>query len=399
MGDVELVDRSVQRSRSRALWVETGLVILAILLVPRIFQLLSAVTYPAGFLVGFSDLTGNLAGNAGTTDVGWEVASSRGLIDPSISAYAPLNDIATLIGMSADDGQSNSHPPTALPLGLPLAFVPYDWWLPSWIVAMVCAMAISMRIMGSPPWVAYPAAGLLALTGAGQNAVTGTYPVMAVALAVAWRFQGKAVVSGLAYTVLAASRGVGVVLLLYPLVRRRWRTVLVAAMALVVLGAIAVALEPTVLAGFLDGGRASVEINLARTPLTPMALMGAAGLPGWLAWLVCPAIAAVALIRRRSLFWVTAWLSFALTPIAWPQTFAVVLPLAVMIWRSGRLGMTLMLLAAVPLATDNTHTIVVWPLFLCLSAVALFTCHLDDEPAVDDRSVTDQQAQAVASAT
>jgi hypothetical protein len=345
------------------------------------FQSLGVFTYKAADLLGFNPLAGNLAGNAGTTDVGWEVAASRGLLDPDVSAYAPLNTIAALISMASDNGQANSHPPTALPLGIPLAFVPYSWWLPCWMIAMLCAMAVTLRIMGVPIWVAYPAALVLGLTSEGQNALTGTYPVMGVALALAWRYQNRPLISGLSYAVISASRGVGLVLLLYPAIRRSWRTVAIALVAVILLALLAIAIEPTVVSSFLAAGLESITFNLDRPLLTPVALLSDIGLAPWLAWLACPVIAGWALLRRRSLFWVIAWLSFALTPIAWPHTFAMVLPLAVVIWRSGNLGVGLMILSAAPLIGLNSDVVIVWPVFICLSAVAVFACDLAENPA------------------
>ena len=366
------------------------MVLASIFLIPLAFRALGRFTYPVADLLGFNYLAGNLAGSAGTTDVGWEVAASRGLLDGGVSAYAPLNTIAALIHMSSDNGQANSHPPTALPLGIPLAYVPYSWWLPIWMMAMLCAMAITLRIMGVPAWVAYPTALALGLTSEGQNVLTGTYPPMGVALALAWRYQGRSAIAGLSYALIIASRGMGIVLLLYPLARRQWRTVAIALGTVAVLGLVAIAIEPSVVTGFLDAGRASITYNLDRPLLTPAALLTDIGLPVVLAWLVCPAIAVVALLRHRSLFWVIAWLSFALTPIAWPHTFAMVLPLAVVIWRSGNFGIALMILSATPLLGLNSDVVIVWPVFIGLSAIALFVCRLNDAPteqAADSASV------------
>jgi hypothetical protein len=380
---VALVGTSSQKksaSSFRSHWIEAGTVLAAIVLVPIAFQTLSQFTYPFAFLLGFNDFAGNLGGSAGTTDVGWEVAASRALLDPGVSAYAPLTTIAALIDMAGDSWQANSHPPTALPLGIPLAFVPYSWWLPCWMIAMICTMAITMRVMGAPIWASYPTALLLGLTSQGQNVLTGTYPVMGVALALAWRYQRRPTVAALSYAVIAASRGIGIVLLLYPLVRRRWRTVITALVTVLVLSLLAVWIEPNVVSGFLDAGRASIMLNLDVPILTPAALLMDAGLPWWLAWLAAPAIAAAALLRRRSLFWVIAWLSFAITPVAWPHSFAMALPLAVMIWRSGGLGVAFMILSAAPLLGNTSHVVIVWPVFLFFSAIALFACRLEDEP-------------------
>ena len=384
-----LVGTSSQKksaSSFRSHWIEAGAVLAAIVLVPIAFQTLSRFTYPFAFLLGFNDFAGNLGGSAGTTDVGWEVAASRALLDPGVSAYAPLSEVAALINMAGDSWQANSHPPTALPLGIPLAFAPYSWWLPCWMIAMICTMAITMRIMGTPIWAAYPTALVLGLTSQGQNVLTGTYPVMGIALALAWRYQGRSNIAGIAYAVIAASRGVGIVLLLYPLARRRWRTVIITLTTVAVLAFIAILIEPTVVSGFLDAGRASITFNLELPILTPSALLIDAGLPSWAAWLAVPAITVAALMRRRSLFWVTAWLSFAISPVAWPHSFAMALPLAVVIWRSGGLGVALMILSAAPLLGNTSHVVIVWPVFLGLSAIALFLCRLDDEPTSASQS-------------
>ena len=384
MTQVTTSHRSRPRNPGRSRWIEAGAVLGSILLVPTIFTALGKFTFTAADLLGFNALAGNLAGNAGTTDVGWEVAASRGLLDPGVSAYAPLNTIAALIQMTSDNGQANSHPPTALPLGIPLAYLPYSWWLPCWMIAMLCAMAITLRIMGVPIWVAYPTALVLGLTSEGQNVLTGTYPVMGVALALAWRYQNRPAIAGLSYALIVASRGAGILLMLYPIVRRRWRTVVIALAAVVVLALLAIAIEPSVVSGFLEAGRASITFNLGRPLLTPAALLADVGIPIWLAWLICPFIAGVALLRRRSFFWVIAWLSFAMTPIAWPHTFAMVLPLAVVIWRSGNLGIALVILSAAPLAGLNSDVVIVWPVFITLSAVALFACRLADPPTADE---------------
>ena len=159
---------------------------------------------------------------------------------------------------------------------------------------------------------------------------------------------------------------------------------MIALAAVVVLALLALAIEPSVVSGFLEAGRASITFNLGRPLLTPAALLADVGISIWLAWLVCPFIAGLALLRRRSFFWVIAWLSFAMTPIAWPHTFAMVLPLAVVIWRSGNLGIALVILSAAPLAGLNSDVVIVWPVFITLSAVALFACRLEDPPTADE---------------
>lgn len=363
----------------RVVWAEVVIAALAILLIPSLIRLTAPVSFPLFFVLGLNELVGVLAGGTGTTDVGWEVASSRGLADAMVSAYAPLNDLAVLIGMSADDSQSHSHPPTSLPLGLPLAFLPYSMWIGSWAIAMLVAMAASLRLMNVPAWVAYPVALGLGLTNVGQNALTGTYPIMAVALALAWRYRDRPVAAGLSYAAIAASRGIGGLLLLYPLARRQWRVIAIAVGTLVALMLVSLALEPSVVSGFLDKGRASIEYNLTRPMTTPYALFEYVGLPGTLAWVLTAVVAGVALWQRKSLFWILAWVGFAITPIAWAQSFAMTLPLFVVMWRSGRLGAFLSLLPAITLVAGTDGGVVVdWPVLIAVSGLALMLCPITD---------------------
>ena len=379
------------KERRHAVGIEVIANVLLIVLVPLFVRATARYSFPGLFRLGLSDLAGTLGGSPGTTDVGWEVAAARALADRSVSAYANLTTIAPLIGMPGNDSLSVSHPPTSLPLSLPIAFLPYSLWIGMWVVAMVSALALSMRLLAVPASIAYPVALGLALTLPGQNAIATTYPLMAAGLALAWRFREHSLVAGLSYALLTASRGIAGVMLLYPLIRRQWRLIFIAALSLVLLLMVALALEPGVLEGFMHEGRDTIIRNTQREIVTPAALLSYVGIPNWVTWSLCLAVFGVALRARQSLFWVTAWLSFSLSPIAWPQSFVMVVPLAVVIWRSGRLGMTLMLVSAIPLVADiqasTRGASIVWPVFIVLSAVALILCPLREGPSTGATSV------------
>jgi hypothetical protein len=368
------VTATVARRVTRQEWfANLGIVII----VPLIARLLAERLAPGAFALGFDMLWSAVSGGDGGSDIGWEVAASRGLLDAQASSYDPVSQLGLLIGMREPEMLAHSHPPTALPLGIPLALLPYTWWLGMWIVAMVCLTALAMRILAVPMWVAYPVALAISVTRPGQNMLMGTYPLMAFVLAVAWARRDSPGRFGIALAVLAATRGFAGILLLYPLLRRQWRTVFIAVATLVALMVVALAFEFDVVQRFFEAAQATIRYNLSRYDLlTPSALFEHFGIPTFLWVLIALVVTVVALARRQSLFWSIAWLSFAVTTIAWPQSVIMGLPLAVMFWKAGGAGPILVILGAIPVVAFSTQLNVSWPVFILLSGVALVTVRI-----------------------
>ena len=205
-----------------------------------------------------------------------------------------------------------------------------------------------MRILRVPAWVAYPVAVGICLTPSGMRALVGTYTVTALLIALAWTYRWHPVVAGVSYATLAASRGVAAVLLVYPLYKRQWRTLLVALGTLLGLLIVALVLEPTVVGDFLTKGRASIEVNVASPDLfTFDALASRRGVPRWAVWGVAAAVVLVGMVKGREVFWLSVWFMLAVTPIVWWSTPVMALPLFVVIWQSGQLGRFISLLVGV----------------------------------------------------
>lgn len=358
--------------------IEISSNVVFIALVPLILRATVNYSAPLFFTLGFNDFIGSVTGSAGLTDVGWEVAAAAGLLDPNVSAYAGIDRLGALIGIATTDPQALSHPPTSVALGLPLAFVPYQWWVAFWIVGMLSALGLTLRLMSVPAWAAYPIALAIAVTRYGQVTLGTTWPLMGLLVALAWRCRSREVLAGTAIGLLAASRTIGGLLLLYPIARRQWRAVVTAFAVGASLLVVAILLERDVLSGFLSAGLASVNTNMARLIVTPAALFGYIGLPWAAAWALVLIVGAIALYRGQSFFWVLAWLSLALSPIAWPTSFPLGLPLAVSVWRTGRLGRSVVLLSTAPLAAATSGVVVVWPVFITLMAVALVLRPIED---------------------
>lgn len=359
---------------------ELAVVLGVIVVVPLIFRALWSHFSESFIQFGFGDLASMLAGNGGWTDIGWEVASAIGLIRGDYSAYDSLEVLHPLVGMDVTfvDLSSHSHPPMSIPLGIPLGFIDYGWWLSFWVIAAVMMIALSMRLLRVPVHIAYPLALLISLSVPGKWGLVSTYPLAALLVALAWRYRERAVTAGVALGLFGSTRGIGLLLVLYPFLRRQWKTVMVAASVVLALLIIAVAFEPGIIGTFLTTSRDSIAVNMDRADLlTPGSIFRRYGLSEYFAWILALVVVVIALRRKQELFWVLNWLILAVSPIAWFHSIIMGIPLLVIIWRSGKLGQALVLIvgAACVAQPVNPFTTLVfsinWLVFIVAGAIAL----------------------------
>ena len=372
-------------------WTRSGIIellanILVIATVPLIARSLWPIFREGITNFGFAEIVEKLAGAGGWTDVGWEVASTIGLVKPDFSAYDSLEVLHPLVGMQLDfvDLSVNSHPPMAIPLGLPLAYLDYGWWLSFYVIASFCLIALSMRLMQVPAYIAYPLALGIGLTVPGRWGLMSTYPLSAILIALAWKYRRHPAIAGAAYGIYGSARGFGLLMLLYPLIKRQWKTLIIGAAIPVALLAIAVALEPAVITNFLDTSRASIAASLQRNDLmTVGALLRRSGSQEYVAWLLAAAVAAAALWRKQEPFWVINWFILAVSPIAWLHTFVMAIPLLVVVWRSSKLGVVLVLIAAASIVSPppliSTYFSINWVVVVVVSGIALLSCPIARE--------------------
>ena len=343
--------------RKTELWLNLGF----IFVLPFLFRALGDRLVALAEPVGLGGLASRLAGGGGWTDIGWEVVAAKALVDPNFSAYATLEVLDPLIGMGWPADQGLSHPPFGIPPFILLSPFDYAWWLPFWICGSVVALALSMRALDVPPWVAYPVAAGVSLTFSGRFSLQTTYAVSALLLALAWRWRHRPWLGGLALAGFGAGRGYGLLLLAYPLLRRRWRLLTVAVGTVVLLSVIAWLFEPSVYSAFLTEGRRTIEIDLSRGDLiTPLSLTRQRGLPDLVIYLMAGLMAARMLWLRRHPFWILAWFSFAITPIAWYQSAVAGIPLLVTTWRASTLGRVAVILTAGVFAATTTYMSYSW---------------------------------------
>lgn len=361
-------------------WGEVVGNVAAILLVPQIAAWLWQRHAEALSQFGVGNLMSMLAGNGGWTDIGWEVASAKALVEPGYSAYDSLEVIHPLIGMDLtfQDFSSHSHPPMSIPLGLPL--VPFDYaaWLPYWIVVALLMIAWSMRLLGVPAHLAYPLAIVIALTVPGRWGLVSTYPLSALLVSWAWNTRTQWRSAGIAYGLFGATRGIGLLLLIYPFAHKQWKAIATALGVVAVLLGIALAFEPAAMSEWLTTSRASIEANMQRADLLTLSslLTRQEWAEAWV-WLLAAVIAAAAVWRGSNLFWVLNWLILAISPIAWFHTVLLGIPLMVMMWRAGHFGRVAVLIVAASAMTQLADPMVTlvysisWPAFVIASGLAL----------------------------
>jgi hypothetical protein len=268
----------------------------------------------------------------------------------------------------------------SIPLGLPLVPFPYGTWLAYWMVIALLMIAWSMRLLKVPAHLAYPIALVIALSVPGRWGLVSTYPVSALLVAWAWQSRDRWLPAGVAYGLFGATRGVGLLLLAYPLVRRQWRAILVAAAVVLGLLLMAVALERDVITAWLTTSRASIEASMQRPDLLSLgSIFRRFGYPEFLAWVVALAVGVLAWWRGSNLFWVLNWVILAISPIAWFHTLVLAVPLLVMVWKSGRVGQVMVLLVAAGSLTQMVDPYVTlvfsigWIVVVVAAAVALVT--------------------------
>lgn len=355
------------------------------IIVPLIARLLWSRFSEAFTQFGFGDLASMLAGNGGWTDIGWEVASAIGLIRGDYSAYDSLEVLHPLVGMDLIfvDLSSHSHPPMSIPLGIPLGFIDYGWWLSFWVIGAILMIALTLRLLSVPAHIAYPIALIISLSVPGKWGLVSTYPLAAFLIALAWRFRHKPAASGISLGLFGATRGIGLLMLIYPFARRQWKTIGYAIAVVAGLLLIAVAFEPGIIEAFLTTSRASIEANMQRADLlTPGSVLRRYGLSEIFVYITAIIIALIAVRRNQELFWVLNWLILAVSPIAWFHSIIMGIPLLVVMWRSGKLGQILVLVVAAAAIAQpvNPFTTLVfsidWIVFVLAGAIALLFCRI-----------------------
>ena len=352
--------------------VEIGSNVAFFVLLPILARIFTEKLQSLAIPLGADGLASRLAGAGGWTDIGWEVAAASALVNPNYLAYATLSELEPLAGLGWLNDQSISRPPISIAPFLLLVPFSYASWLPFWISGSIVAISASMRLMGVPAWAAYPLTLAVTLSFSGQFSLTSTYPLAALLLALTWRWRRRPWLGGLALAGFGLVRGIGLILILYPIIRRRWKLAVVASGTVIVSTATALVLEPQSIAGFLRNGRESIELNLlAGNNVTPITLVNQWNLSSAVVYVGALGLAAWSLRQRRSLFWVLAWLSFAITPIGWYHSAVASIPLLVHIWGLSIVGRIAVLTTAGTFIASHSYMSYSWLVMVTSTGLTL----------------------------
>lgn len=320
----------------------------------------------ARVLIGQPLITGDISGN---------IAQARALLDPSYQAYDQLAQLFPLIGFNWEVGHGHPRLPMEIPLFLPIAAFHHSslvyqvlaYLLP---VLGTVALAWSLRLLDIPPMAAWSVTGIFIVSPIGYFALESSYPLVAIALALAWRFRNRPLIASVALVFGGAGRGFGLLPALYFLIARSWRTLLLITSLLLLLLGIALLFEPSVLYDFWDRGLEWGTFNAARLD---NASLSAALIRPLYAYVIAFSIFVLAARRPESLYWALVWLSAALAPIAWTYAAVSLFPLAAFLWSKGTTARVLVSVSAVVLMSNGSYAGLSYSAIVVLLGVALVT--------------------------
>ena len=302
----------------------------------------------ARVLLGEPLIKGDIAGN---------FAQARALIEPTYRAYDELFRIFPLIGVNWDVPHGHPRLPTEIPLFIPIALMDYSspifqafaYALP---VLAMAALAWSLRLLDIPVVGAWLVTAVLVVSPIGPWALESTYPFVALAVAVSWRYRNRPVIAALGIVVAGAGRGLALLPALYFAAAKSWKTLVWLGTMLVILLGIAVALEPTVVGDFLNRGLAWGQENAGRPDNASLA---AALIRPTYSYVAAAVIFILAARRGSFLFWALVWLSAALAPIAWTYAATALFPLGAFLWNKGNVARVCVSIAAVLLVANGSY--------------------------------------------
>ena len=348
--------------------VEATCVLLAALLLPI---LLRGVPASATSFLGWlhlKNLVDPLVGKEVSTDVAALVAQAQALITPGESAYSPLGELYREIGVDWPVSHSNMHMPFEIPLFLVLVPIPVGWWTSFWISGSFVMIAWAMRLMGIRPIPAYAVTVAAVITVPGSLALRSTYPLLALLLALTWRWRQSSALAGVCLAIISSGRAAGGVVAGWFLMARRYRPLVWATFVVALLGLTVLVLDAQSFSDFFSLGREGLHEVLRRDDnLTVQAVLVRLGLQSEFSVAIGLLPVAVVARWRRHDYWAWVWASMASAPIAWSYSVVQGVPLLANCWSRGRIGRGAVVTTALAVLATPSHYGLAWPLFVVAS--------------------------------
>jgi hypothetical protein len=310
-------------------------------------------------------------GKEARTDFLVDYASLRALRD----GHDPYGISADLIhavgGPDWTVETADPHPPTLLALMLPFALLPYGHSLAAWSMAMVFAYVLTLYFVGVRSSLAIPFGIAVALTFPGTSGLANPVPLIALGIAVAYRYRNNSIVAGIGLALATAPKLSGCVLLIPFLLTQRWRAVGWAAIFVAAFACLPILLYSKSWSRYFDAGVGAIRFNLHRADNASLLnLADKIGVTSNAALLILALVAILLGIVLRDLFWPTAWFMVAALPIAWMYSLLTLMPIAAVSLRRRSTIATGALVLAVGLSVGSPQ-LGMWPVWLVPIILAL----------------------------
>ena len=350
-----------------------------------------------GITGGIRTAAAQLRGEGPPVDLVQDYVGARRLVGGE-DAYPRLTEAFASVGLNWRVNHRSTHPPTAFLLVLPVAWLPWAAASAVWAALMLCAIAVTCRLLGASPALAAALAPLTLLWPSAAWSLGQLTPLWLLGLALAWRLRHRPAGAAAATAVASLTKLLPAVSLvpLLMLDRRRalrgFAGVWTAAVALLVL------LDPGSLAHFVqvEGGVARGQAGRGENAGLLWAAghdFGAVGVAVALA--LVAAVVVVSIRRLRALgrldrwTWdAWSWVGVALLPIAWIYSLLPLAPASIRIARRGWLAVRP--LAAAPLVIPFLYDPFGLPggIHLAVATACLGFALLIDAPALAGTSAT-----------
>lgn len=272
-----------------------------------------------------------LLGKAPGTDFLIDYASAHALIHGD-DAYAPSSVLTAKVGSPWAIPTADTHPPTLLSLVLPFTVVRYQWAEAAWASAMIAALIVTIRLVGTRWWYAAGAGVAIAIAFPGAYGISNPVPLIGLGAAIAYRFRDRPWIAGLGLALAAAPKWSGLLLVVPFVLTRQWRHVRAAAVFFAAMAVAPLAWQPSVWSRYLDAGMSAIhytEHRAANASLLHQASQAGVPSQALLAGLVLATVGAV--LWSRDSWWPAVWLVVAALPIAWLYSAMTLLPLAALV--------------------------------------------------------------------
>jgi len=263
-------------------------------------------------------------------DIASDYVGARALINHNKELYPVLKDAFQEIGINWNADHRSTHPPTAYLLVVPLTFLNYPTAQFVWMAAMFVCIVLTYRVL-SLNWGMALLAGLLSLAWPpGIWSLGQLTPIWLLGLALAYRYRGQPLISGVSIAIASLPKLLPAPSLLYHLWRKKWSVLIGFVTVWVVALAAVLFLRPDAISAFFNSNSTNSLEQILRTDNSAL-VVAAWRVGGWFGIVLVAAFVLYVLWKglgtNGPYGWAClVWISIALLPIAWIYSLFPLLP-------------------------------------------------------------------------